>query len=93
MAVQVTVSEADEQGRRRVAIYSRPERGDESGAGWTQHASGSLVARRVSAMMLPAAWPSDGEEIDPELAYARLAEAGFELGPAFGGLQRVRARG
>ena len=32
-------------------------------------------------------WPAGGEEIDPEDAYARLAEAGYEYGPAFQGLR------
>ena len=88
VAVQVTVSGVDEQGRQRLAIYSRPDGGEDSGAGWTQHASGSLVGDG-SVDELPGVWPSEGEEIDPELVYVRLAEAGYELGPAFGGVQRV----
>ena len=92
VAVQVTVSEADAHGRHRVAIFSRPERGDDSGSGWVQHASGRLVGDGY-VDDLPDGWPSDGEEIDPELAYARLAQAGYELGPAFEGLQRVRRVG
>ena len=88
VAVQVTVSGADEQGRQRLVIYSRPDGSEDSGAGWTQHASGSLVGDGY-VDELPGVWPSEGEEIDPELVYVRLAEAGYELGPAFGGLERV----
>ena len=84
MTIQVTVSGPDEEGRRQISIHSRAEAED---AEWTEHASGSLTVDEQAddeAPPLP-----EGEEIDPEVAYARLAEAGYEYGPAFQGLRRL----
>ncbi|MCW3050555.1 MAG: hypothetical protein JWO74_4839, partial [Solirubrobacterales bacterium] len=85
VALQVTVSDADDEGRRRIAIYSRVDGG---AADWTEHASGSLVADDQAAQR-PGPWPAGGEDVDPEDAYARLAEGGYEYGPAFQGLRRL----
>ncbi len=80
VALQVSVS------GREVAIYSRPEA--EPGADWTRHAAGTLIG--VPDHDEPAlVWPADGDERDPEIAYAHLAEAGYDLGPAFRGLERA----
>ena len=45
--------------------------------------------RAASSTSAALAWPADGDERDPEIAYAHLAEAGYDLGPAFRGLERV----
>ncbi len=83
VALQVSVSAPDEEGRRRVAVWSRAD-----GAEWTEHASGTLVADEQDAPR-PASPPAGGEVIDPEDAYARLFEGGYEYGPAFQGLRSL----
>ncbi|WP_312887106.1 SDR family NAD(P)-dependent oxidoreductase, partial [Actinocrinis puniceicyclus] len=85
--VQVTVAEADEDGRREVAIYSRPESGATQET--TCHARGTLVAEEsVTASWIPAEWPPvDAEPIAVDVLHARLAELGFDYGPAFQGLR------
>jgi acyl transferase domain-containing protein/D-arabinose 1-dehydrogenase-like Zn-dependent alcohol dehydrogenase/acyl carrier protein len=93
VALQVTISGADQDGRHRVAIYSRPGTSDQQSARWTQHASGTLIGDANPDEDLVGEWPSEGEEIDPQIVYARLAEVGYEYGPAFQGLQRVVSAG
>jgi acyl transferase domain-containing protein/acyl carrier protein len=116
--LQVVLGEPEEHGRRQVTIYSRPQAGAEDGrdadGGWTQHASGTLlaylaggeagdtaetaVANGGSADTAGAAglgvrglgpqWPPAGaRELDVELLYERLAEAGFGYGPMFRGVR------
>ncbi|HEV7775100.1 MAG TPA: SDR family NAD(P)-dependent oxidoreductase, partial [Conexibacter sp.] len=99
--LQVAVKAPDEEGRRQLEVYSRREGGsvDEPGeeADWILHASGLLgSAARASeedAALLDfaaASWPpTDAEELDVELLYERLADAGYEYGPAFQGLRRA----
>ncbi|MCZ7462374.1 type I polyketide synthase [Streptomyces sp. WMMC940] len=53
-AVQMTVGEADEQGRRPIEVYSRPDNASMD-AVWTRHAHGTLVPDPVTA---PAVWPA-----------------------------------
>ena len=57
-----------------MAIYSRPEGADELGAGWVEHASGSLIADGYRDDV-PGSWPVDGEEPGLELAYVTLDES------------------
>ena len=86
--LQVTVAEPDEDGRREVAIYSRPEAGAEREA--TCHARGVLApAEEATApSWRPAEWPPvDAEPVAVDALYARLAEVGFDYGPAFQGLR------
>ncbi|MFE2562171.1 SDR family NAD(P)-dependent oxidoreductase, partial [Streptomyces sp. NPDC059352] len=100
--LQVTVGNPDGDGVREVAVYSRPE-ADTAGAGDGDpdedagreavcHARGTLAPAtglpEVSA--LPSAWPPAGAEQAPAGAlYARLAEAGYDYGPAFQGVRNV----
>jgi len=95
--IQVAVAEADEEGRRAVSVYSRP-RGvaEDSGGGWTLHASGLLAAAEAGdadgdlGALADAEWPpADAEELDTEDLYERLAAAGYDYGPAFQGLRRA----
>ncbi|HEX8073762.1 MAG TPA: SDR family NAD(P)-dependent oxidoreductase, partial [Thermoleophilaceae bacterium] len=93
LQVQVTVAAADEEGRREVGIFGRP---DAPGAGWTRHASGTIggaAAGEVAAT--PATeWPPDGAaQVETEFLYDRLAEHGFAYGPAFQGLRAAWRRG
>jgi acyl transferase domain-containing protein len=85
VALRVSVSAPDEeQGRRSITIHSRTE-GEQGG--WTRNASGSLVAASADAADRLPQWPPAGAEgVDVEDLRARLAEAGFEYGPAFEGL-------
>ncbi len=89
VALQVAVGAADDQGRRPISIHSRAE-ADRGGPGtgeWIQHAGGALGSRSPAATPPPAEWPPEGvEPLDTEFAYDRLAERGFDYGPAFQGL-------
>jgi polyene macrolide polyketide synthase len=96
--LQVTVEEPEEDGRCAVAIYSRAQRLAEDGdAPWTRHASGMLAAPETVGTVGPLAtesWPPEGaESLDIEFLYDRLAEAGYDYGPAFQGLQAAWQRG
>ena len=91
--LQVTASKADETGRRRLAIYSRPQgaTGDQQ-APWTRHASGAVAPPATqgadSAGNEDATWPPAGATpLETASLYARLAEMGYGYGPAFQGLQ------
>ncbi len=84
VALRVSLSAPDEQERREIAIHSRLE-GEQ--ADWVRHASGILSAEASASPAPLAQWPPAGaEQLDPADLHARLAEAGFEYGPAFEGL-------
>jgi acyl transferase domain-containing protein/NADPH:quinone reductase-like Zn-dependent oxidoreductase/acyl carrier protein len=91
--LQVLASEADEKGRRRLAIYSRPQRvADDEQAPWTRHASGTVTPSEIQGAdiegVADAAWPPAGATpLETASLYARLAETGYEYGPAFQALQ------
>jgi acyl transferase domain-containing protein/NADPH:quinone reductase-like Zn-dependent oxidoreductase len=89
LRVQVMVREPDEDGRRDVAIYSRPEAaGEDDAPATTCHARGKLAAEAAPPAPFPPAWPPAGAEPVPmDGLYHRLAEAGYEYGPVFQGLQ------
>jgi acyl transferase domain-containing protein/NADPH:quinone reductase-like Zn-dependent oxidoreductase/NAD(P)-dependent dehydrogenase (short-subunit alcohol dehydrogenase family)/acyl carrier protein len=90
--LQVTASEADAGGRRRFAIYSRPERdAGEEQAPWTRHASGAVTALEPQGRDRSATedtiWPpASSTPLDTTSLYARLTESSYEYGPAFQGL-------
>ncbi|MFI6653853.1 SDR family NAD(P)-dependent oxidoreductase [Streptomyces sp. NPDC050529] len=88
--LQVSVAEPDEGGRRAVAVYSRPEsRVGEGSAEAVCHARGVLVAEAGPLVsVVPAVWPPVGcEPVDLAGLRVRLAEVGFDYGPAFQGLR------
>ncbi len=101
--VQVAVGEPDETGRRMLDIYTREEGAQDAledrsriGETWTRHASGALIpaARSDSRVLAPAhdglAWPPAGaREVDVEGLYDRLADRGYDYGPAFRGLRGI----
>ncbi|MEU3664531.1 type I polyketide synthase, partial [Streptomyces sp. NPDC032940] len=88
--VQVTVGEPDEDGRRPVAIYSRPETGGEAGREAICHARGTLAADTERVADWPAEWPPrEAEAIAVEDAYARLSDIGYDYGPVFQGLRAL----
>ncbi|MER5646788.1 type I polyketide synthase [Streptosporangium sp. NPDC002524] len=88
--VQVTVDPPDDEGRRAVSVHSRtPD-------GWLRHASGTLGADApaVAPYGWASVWPPPGAEaVEVEGGYERLAERGYEYGPAFQGLRAVWRRG
>ncbi|MCR3752120.1 Acyl transferase domain-containing protein [Lentzea californiensis] len=85
--VQVSVTDADHTGRRRLTIHSRALASGE--ADWTVHATGVLSpADGVAPAWTDPDWPIDGTPIDETLLYDRLAGLGFGYGPHF---QAVRA--
>ncbi|MGH3378012.1 MAG: polyketide synthase dehydratase domain-containing protein, partial [Actinoallomurus sp.] len=86
--VQVTVAQADEDGRREVAIYSRPESADDGESEATCHARGVLVAETEPLAPFPATWPPSGAEpVAVDALYETLAEVGYDYGPLFQGVQ------
>ncbi|MDX6741098.1 type I polyketide synthase [Actinocorallia sp. A-T 12471] len=78
VSLQVVAGAPGADGLRPVAVHSRVGSGS-----WTRHASGALGA--VEAQPAPlAAWPPAGAApVDLAALYARLAERGYEYGPAF----------
>ncbi|CAM5738389.1 type I polyketide synthase [Mycolicibacterium aubagnense] len=89
--LQVVVGAAAETGNRAVSVYSRR---DESEAEWLLHAEGTLVVTAVAPSAELSVWPPPGaERVDTADGYARLAERGYEYGPAFQGLVAVWRRG
>ncbi|OQO89675.1 hypothetical protein B1813_22500 [Saccharomonospora piscinae] len=89
--VQVAVGELDEQGRRPVQIHSCPA--STVDAGWTRHATGLLSALSAPSELpghVTGTWPPSGAaEASVESFYPRMAEAGYDYGPAFRGLRAV----
>jgi acyl transferase domain-containing protein/short-subunit dehydrogenase/acyl carrier protein len=86
--VQVAVDSRDEEGGRGVSIHSRPEPGEgEVAADWVCHAQGLLSAEPGAEPAPLESWPPEGAEpLEVEGLYDRLADAGFEYGPAFQGV-------
>jgi polyketide synthase 12 len=106
--LQLVVEEPNERGVRRISVHSRSQRATEEerservgGAReeWVCHASGTLAPQDpTGGPQAPAiawsTWPPPGAERVPlEDLYGRLAELGFEYGPAFQGLREVWRRG
>ncbi|MFE9750948.1 SDR family NAD(P)-dependent oxidoreductase [Saccharothrix saharensis] len=54
--------------------------------GWTRHASGVLSADSAPARPETLPWPPPGEPVDVTGLYDRLADLGYEYGPAFQGV-------
>ena len=82
VALRVSLS-APREGTRELSIHSRPE---EEAAQWVRHATGALSEAEPSAPAPLGEWPPRGEEIEVDDLRARLAEAGFDYGEAFQGL-------
>ncbi|MFJ5099549.1 type I polyketide synthase [Streptomyces sp. NPDC088554] len=95
VAVQVTVGAPDAEGRRPVAVYSRPQDADQ-GAPWTRHAQGLLTEDAAAPVDTDWArtWPPVAAEALPvDGFYDDLAEAGYGYGPAFQGLTAAWRQG
>ncbi|MER5796650.1 polyketide synthase dehydratase domain-containing protein, partial [Streptomyces sp. NPDC001980] len=91
--VQAVVGAPDSEGHRRIDVYGRPETDTGLEQPWTLHATGALASAGTTARDLPAdlmTWPpAEATEVDLEETYARLADRGYDYGPAFQGLRRM----
>ncbi|WP_217201413.1 type I polyketide synthase [Streptomyces buecherae] len=91
--VQLRVGPPEEDGRRPLAMYSRPD-GDDTEP-WTRHASGMLTAAAevspaADSPGLDGAWPPPGAvPVDIADFYRAVALDGFAYGPSFQGLRAV----
>lgn len=87
-ALRVVVEPPDEEGRRVLRAFSRPE---SHGRDWTLNARGVLGAGEPAApkhLIRPS-----GSPVDPENLYTALARRGLGLGPALRTLAHVRRDG
>ncbi len=89
MQLQVLATAPDPAGRRAITVCARLAGG---GAAWTRLAEGSAVPAAGPRPPVPAVdgqWPpSDADPVPVAGGYQRLAEMGYQFGPAF---QAVRA--
>jgi acyl transferase domain-containing protein/acyl carrier protein len=107
--LQVSVGEPDQSGARSLGVYSRPQdpfaEGVSSEQEWTRHASGllaphdALAGERAAvedqaAALAGVSWPPQGAvAVDIDDFYGRVADVGFDYGPAFSGLRAAWRRG
>ncbi|MEV6645998.1 SDR family NAD(P)-dependent oxidoreductase [Amycolatopsis sp. NPDC051371] len=84
-ALQVSLG-AEENGRRRVTVHSRPDGED----AWTLHAEGFVTAEAAAPSFDLTEWPPAGAtEVALADPYAQLADLGYDYGPAFQGLRAM----
>ncbi len=80
---------AEPDGRWRLAIHGRTEPG-----GWIRHATGRLTAQSPGGTARLKLWPPPGAvEADVAGLYSRMADRGYDYGPAFRCLRRAWTRG
>ncbi|MFE2376600.1 type I polyketide synthase [Streptomyces sp. NPDC059398] len=97
MQIQVVVGAGDEEGRRQVDVFARPDRSEEEHS-WVRHATALVAPARDSAQETPrtpadlTAWPPrNARALDiADLYTVRMADV---YGPALQGLQAVWQRG
>ncbi|MCP3771686.1 polyketide synthase dehydratase domain-containing protein, partial [Streptomyces sp. MAR25Y5] len=94
LRLQVVVGAPDAQGRRPIALFSRPEDASDEVA-WSQHATGGLTeAEGIEAegeeLTELAQWPVAGaEQVSLDGFYDDFAARGLVYGPAFQGLTEL----
>ncbi|MFF0885053.1 SDR family NAD(P)-dependent oxidoreductase [Streptomyces sp. NPDC003456] len=92
LGLQVVVGGPSSDGRRSIAVYSRPESADED-VPWRQHAAGTLSYAATPDTDDPtglAQWPVPGAERIPlDGFYEAFAARGLGYGPAFQGLTEL----
>ncbi|ROQ57420.1 tylactone synthase/type I polyketide synthase PikAI [Streptomyces sp. 840.1] len=93
--IQVRVETADEQGRRRLTIHSRPEAtaGAEEAA-WTRHGESLVAPAAPSAPPAVADWatawpPTGAEKVEPADVYGQFSDLGYEYGEVFAGIEAL----
>ncbi|MER5886562.1 SDR family NAD(P)-dependent oxidoreductase [Streptomyces sp. NPDC001941] len=92
--VQITVGAPGADGRRPLAVHSRPDQ--DPGASWTRHATGELTAAPAEPQGPGelAQWPPAGaERVGLDGFYERFAAQGIDYGPVFRGLTELWRRG
>ncbi|MFV2109764.1 SDR family NAD(P)-dependent oxidoreductase [Micromonospora sp. LOL_015] len=96
VAVQVFVGGPQDDGRRSVAVWSRPDipgavaGGDE----WTCHATGLLGHAAATPTDELTSWPpATATAVDTDGVYGRFTAAGYGYGPSFQGLRAVWSHG
>ncbi|MFS1305291.1 SDR family NAD(P)-dependent oxidoreductase, partial [Streptosporangium longisporum] len=88
--LQVVADADDGSGRRPVHVHSRREDADS----WTRHATGLLGPAPDEPVTGREQWPPPGAEpMEVGDRYDRLAEQGYDYGPAFQGLRAAWRRG
>ncbi|MFI9203818.1 type I polyketide synthase [Streptomyces sp. NPDC053048] len=87
--LQLAVGAADGSGRRTVEVYSRPDGDDDPARQWTLHASGTLGGGAPAGDDLLVWPPAGAAEVGLDGVYERLADQGYQYGPAFQGLRRL----
>lgn len=89
--LQVVVGADDGAGQRGISVYSCAAQSDSD---WILHAQGLLGRGPVAPPADLSVWPPVGASaVDVTGAYDRLAERGYEYGPAFRGLRAMWRRG
>jgi acyl transferase domain-containing protein/thioesterase domain-containing protein/aryl carrier-like protein len=98
--LRVSVGPPDAQGRREVAVHSRPEGApdDTEKRAWSRNAAGALTSGPAQVDLRPdgdgATWPPRGTEpLDVALLYERLSEAGLDCDSSFRAVRAVWRRG
>jgi polyketide synthase 12 len=90
VAVQVVVGAADESGQRSLSVFAR----ETVDSAWNCHATGILSSGSVEPAVDLSVWPPEGATaVDVTDGYQRLAERGYQYGPAFQGLTALWRRG
>nr|BAO66542.1 type I polyketide synthase [Streptomyces sp. MJ635-86F5] len=91
VGVHVTVSGADDSGRRSVTVFAGDADAD---VPWTRHAAGVVVPSTEGSGSDLSSWPPAGAEVvDLDGLYGELAAVGLAYGPVFRGLRAAWRRG
>nr|WP_024802963.1 type I polyketide synthase [Nocardia sp. BMG51109] len=89
--VQITVGQAEADGRREIAVYTRPEARDaDSPSESICHGRGWLAPEVDSTVTWwePTEWPpADAESVAVDDFYSRTADLGYDYGPTFQGIR------
>ncbi|WP_344866771.1 SDR family NAD(P)-dependent oxidoreductase, partial [Planomonospora alba] len=90
VALLAVVGAGDEDGRRPVELYARPE-GEEA---WSRYATGLVAPEGVPEPAALEVWPPKGaRSVDVAGLYEELAGQGYAYGPVFQGVKAVWRRG
>ncbi len=90
VSVQVIVGATEDSGQRNLSVFSRAT----ADSAWSCHATGILSSGPVEPQADLSVWPPEGATaVDVTDGYQRLAERGYQYGPAFQGLTALWRRG